>query len=238
MNTPSPPVASAPAPAEQAAPSLDAGAITGKVSFEGAAPAMKTVAMAKEAPCAEAHKSNPQHEETVVANPNKTLRYVVVYLKSGVEGSKAPSSAPVTLDQKTCWYRPHVLAVMAGQPLNVINSDPSVLHNIHFMPKLNTPLNFGQPGPAPGAPPPTRQVVFSKPEMIPVRCDVHAWMRAVVAVLPNPYFAVTDEKGAFKIENVPPGTYTLEAWHEKYGTKTAQVKVGPKETKTVSLAFK
>lgn len=235
---PSSPAPSTQAPSAPAEVSADAGTITGKVSFSGGAPSMKVVSMAKEASCAAAHKASPQKEETVVVNPNKTLRYVVVYLKSGVTGTPAAPGAPVMLDQKTCWYNPHVLAVMAGQPINVTNSDSGVLHNIHFMPKQNTPQNFGQPGPAPGAPPPSRTVSFSKPEMIPVKCDVHAWMHAYVAVLPNPYSAVTDESGSFTIKNVPPGKYTVEAWHEKYGTQDASVTVGKKETKTVSFSFK
>lgn len=221
-----------------AAPPADAATITGKVSFAGAAPAMKVISMVKEKSCDLAHKSNPQHEETVVVNPNKTLRYVFVYVKSGLTGNNFAMPAPVTLDQKTCWYHPHVLGVMTGQTINVINSDAGVLHNIHFMPKLNTPLNFGQPGPAPGGTPPSRSISFTKPEMIPVKCDVHSWMHAWVAVTDSPYFAVTDDKGMFTIQGLPPGTYTLEAWQEKYGTQDIKVTVGKKEKKTVNFSIK
>ena len=239
--TPAPPVATTPspmtAPPAPAPPSADAGTIKGKATFQGGLPSMKTVSMAKESACAMQTKTKPQHQETVVVNPNKTLRYVVVYIDKGAPESTA-SLPPVKMDQKVCWYRPHVVGVKVGQTLNVTNSDSGVLHNIHFMPKLNTPFNFSQPGPAPGAPPPVRTVVFLKSEMIPVKCDVHAWMHAIVAVLPSSYFGVTDETGSFEIRNVPPGNYTLEAWHEKYGTQKMDVKVGPKETKTVSFTFK
>lgn len=231
---PAPP-ATAPAPATV---SEDAGSITGKVSFSGAAPSMKMISMVKEKSCDEAHKAKPQHEETVVVNPNKTLRYVVVYIKDGLKGKSFTPPAPVTLDQKTCWYSPHVVGVMTGQTINVINSDSGVLHNIHFMPKMNPPLNFGQPGPAPGGTPPSRTVVFNKAEVIPVKCDVHAWMHAWVAVADNPFIAVTDDSGTFTLKDVPPGTYTIEAWHEKYGTQDMKVTVGKKAKKTVNFNFK
>ncbi len=238
--TPAPATSESAAPVAEApaAPSPDAATITGKVSFQGAAPSMKTVSMSKESSCDSAHKAKPQHEETVVVNPNKTLRYVFVYVKSGANAANAAPPAPLTLDQKTCWYTPHLLGVMVGQTINVVNSDSGVLHNIHFMPKSNPPLNFGQPGPAPGATPPSRSVVFHKAEIIPVKCDVHSWMHAVVAVSDNPYFGVTDETGNFKITGLPPGSYTLTAWHEKYGTQDIQVKVGKKEKKTVNFTLK
>lgn len=239
-NAPAPGAPQAPMPTPQPMKiSPDSAAITGKVSFQGAAPAMRAVSMEKEKTCATAHANKPQREETVAVNPNKTLQYVVVYVKSGLPTNATFSPPPpVTLDQKTCWYTPHVTAVMTGQTINVINSDPGVLHNIHFMPRMNTPLNFGQPGPAPGASPPSRAAVFQKPEFIPVKCDVHSWMHAYVGVISNPFFAVTDSKGEYAIKGLPPGQYTLEAWQEKYGTQDLPVVVKAKEKKTLNFTFR
>ena len=120
-----------------------------------------------------------------------------------------------------------------GQPLVILNSDPT-LHNIHAMPKGNTEFNTGQP--IQGM---KTMHTFDKPEvMVPFKCDVHGWMNAYVGVLDHPYFAVTGPDGSFTLKGLPPGTYTIEAWHEKLGTQTTQVTLGAKETKDANFTFK
>ncbi|HEY3052503.1 MAG TPA: carboxypeptidase regulatory-like domain-containing protein, partial [Thermoanaerobaculia bacterium] len=121
-----------------------------------------------------------------------------------------------------------------GQPLQIKNSD-ATLHNIHALPNVNSQFNEGQPVQGMVS---TKK--FDKPEIVPfrIKCDVHGWMKAFMAVLPHPYHSVSAMNGTFTIGNLPPGTYTLTAWHEKYGTQEQQVVVGPKESKQVTFTFK
>jgi len=138
----------------------------------------------------------------------------------------------VLLDQQKCWYTPRVLGVRVGQPVSIRNSDP-LLHNVATHSKINTPFNMGEP---------LQNVSFNRTfstreVMVPVRCDVHAWMNAWIGVLDHPYFGTTGPSGQVDLKNVPPGTYTIEAWHETLGTKTAQVTLGAKESKDVSITF-
>jgi plastocyanin len=209
------------------------GTITGKVLFDGTtAPEVKQIDMAADGACA-AKNPNAVAEDIVVKNG--AVEYVFVYLKDGqtTEGSKKIDSfkwdapAEAKLDQNGCHYVPHVIAVQVGQKLNVTNSDPTT-HNVNVQPKNNDPFNTAQ---GQNAPPIT--ATFKRAEvLIPVKCNQHPWMKAWIGVLKHPFFAVTKEDGTFEIKNVPPGTYTLEAWHEKFGTKTAQIKVDSKGTVT------
>lgn len=204
--------------------------VSGKVFFNGIPPKMKLITMPKEPFCDKARRHHPIREEFVIVNPNKTLRNVVVFISAGIKRKKFPERPPVVLDQANCWFKPHILAVMAGQTVKAINNDPGVLHNFHFMCRVNPPLNFSEPGEPKGGMFPVRNVIFRKPEMIPLICDIHPWMNAVVAVMPNPYYKVTKEDGTFSISELPAGTYTLEAWHEKYGAirKKITLKSGEK----------
>ena len=139
----------------------------------------------------------------------------------------------VVLDQKGCQYWPHVNAIQVGQTLEIKNSDPT-LHNVHALAKVNKEFNEGQP--VQGM---VSKKVFTKPEeVIKFKCDVHGWMNSWMAVLTHPFHGVSDASGAFTIANLPPGTYTLVAWHEKYGKQEQQVTVGPKESKSVTFTFK
>ena len=229
----------APAPATPAAApaapidAATAGEITGTVAFDGTAPAKVRIHMDAVPACTQTNKEAVFSEEVVV-NDNKTLKNVFIYVKDGL-GSRTfpPPSEPVLIDQKGCWYHPHVLGVMAGQKLDIKNSDPTN-HNIHPMPTANREFNQSQP---PGAPDLMQD--FARPEvMIPVKCNVHPWMKAYIGVVANPFYAVTDDKGAFSIKGLPPGDYTIEAWQEKYGTQDQKVTVGAKESKTVTFNFK
>jgi hypothetical protein len=137
------------------------------------------------------------------------------------------------IDQKACHYVPHVFGVRVGQTVEIVNSDPT-LHNIHAMPKGNQEFNNGQPIQGMKM----THTFTAKEVMVPFKCDVHGWMNAYVGVMDNPYFAVTDANGKFEMKNLPPGTYTIEAWHEKLGTTTQSVTIAAKESKDVTFTFK
>jgi plastocyanin len=158
---------------------------------------------------------------------------VFVYVKDGLGNLKFPvPTTPLVLDQKGCQYRPHVFGVQAGQPIEILNSD-ATLHNIHAWPQANQEFNMGQ---ALQGMKDTH--TFTTQEiMVPFRCDVHRWMNSFVGVVAHPFFAVTGADGAFSLKGLPPGTYTIEAWHEKFGTKTASVTIGAKESKDVAFTF-
>ena len=210
-----------------------AGSITGTVRLDGTPPRMKVINMAAEPACAKDHSSTPAMTQDVVPGENGTLQNVVVYLQGDFSQYKFDEpQSPVTIDQKGCMYEPHVLALRTGQTLDVVNSDP-VTHNIHPVPKDNREWNQSQP---PGSSPIMQS--FAREEVaIPVKCNVHPWMKAYIAVLGNPYFEVTGKDGSFDLKDVPPGTYKLIAWHELYGTQEQDVTIGPKESKTITLTF-
>jgi plastocyanin len=170
----------------------------------------------------------------VVVNANGTLANVFVYVKAGLPAGAtypAPTTA-VVLDQNGCRYHPHVLGVMVGQNLEILNSDP-VLHNIKAKAVKNRPFNVSQPSAGMKT-----MRTFAAPEvMVALECNVHGWMNAFLGVLPHPFFAVTGTDGSFEIKGLPPGTYTIEAWHEKYGTQSATVTVAGATPKTQDFTF-
>jgi hypothetical protein len=178
--------------------------------------------------------STPVFPQTVVAGKNGALANAVVYVKSGLGNYHFdPPAHPVVLDQKECMYEPHVVALMVNQPLEIRNDDLTI-HNVHLVPKTNAQWNRSQ---TPGSPPLVTS--FAKPELaISVECNVHPWMRSYMFVFNHPYYAVTSTPGTFDLKNLPPGTYTIEVWQEKYGTQDQTVTVGAKESKTISFAFK
>ena len=210
-----------------------AGTITGTIHFEGAAPKRIAIDMAQDPACAYAGKT-PNLTEQYVVQDGK-LANVFLYVQSGL-GAKiyAPPTTPVVLDQKGCRYVPHVIGVMAGQPVEFRNSDPT-MHNVHPAPSApgNQEFDISQP-PMDG----TQQHVFAKPElMIPVRCNNHPWMEAFINVAANPFFAVSDADGHFEIKGLPPGTYTIAAVHEKLASKSIQVTVPAKATVQADFTF-
>ena len=210
-----------------------AATITGKIALEGEAPKAARLNLGADEDCKAMH-DGPIYSEQVVVNDDQTLKNVFVWVKNGLEGKQFPvPSEKVAIDQQGCIYVPHVVGAMVGQTVSVTNSDPT-LHNVHPLPRSNAEWNKSQ---AAGAGP--IEQTFSKPElMIPVKCNIHPWMRAYVNVSPNPFFAVTGDDGSFEISGLPPGTYTIEAAQEKYGTQTIEVTAGEGETKDVSLTFK
>src|SRR3989454_5185434 len=208
------------------------GTITGKVKFTGTKPAMPMIDMTEEATC-KAKYTMPPHEETAVVNANGTLANVFVYVRTGLPaGASYPKPAtPVGLDQTGGHYVPHVFGIMMGQTLQIKNSD-GILHNIKAKGTKNRPFNISQPSVM------TSDRTFTAQEvMVPLECNVHGWMHAWVGVLPHPFYAVSGRDGSFTIKGLPPGTYTIEAWHEKYGTQTATVTVAVGAPKTRDFTF-
>jgi len=226
------------APAATATPgktvdSATAGEVTGSVKLEGTAPKMKAINMAAEPACTKA-RTTPAASEEVVTGEGGSLANVVVYIKSGLEDYSFPApTAAVQIVQQGCQYHAHVVAMQVGQNVDVVNNDQTT-HNIHPIPTENREWNESQP---PGSAPIEKS--FARPEVaIPVKCNVHPWMKAYMAVLPNPYFQVTGTDGKFDLKNLPPGTYTVVAWHELYKTDPQTITIGAKETKNVTFTFK
>ena len=206
--------------------------ISGTVTFDGTPPAPAKIAMDADPVCQMQHGAHAQAEDVSVANG--LLKNVLVYVKEGLGGATfAAPSTPARLNQQGCWYEPHVLALQAGQPLEIVNSD-GTLHNVNAKPTQNQPFNVAQPVQGMKT---TKK--FDKPELgIKIKCNVHPWMHAYVHVLAHPFFSVTGENGAFALKGLPAGTYTVEAWHEQLGTATQTVTVGAGETKALTFIFK
>lgn len=219
----------APTPIDQST----VGSISGKISFTGTKPAPKVIHMDTEPACVQAN-SGPVYTQELEVNANGTLKEVFVAVTDGLGDRtfEVPKTA-VTLDQKGCVYHPHVIGLVAGQQLQILNSDGTT-HNIHPMPKNNPEWNTSMP---PKARPLEKK--FNRAEMmIPVKCNVHPWMKAYLGVMKHPYFSVAGDDGTFEIKGLPPGDYTITAWQEKLGTQTMKVTVGPKEAKTADFTFK
>ena len=208
--------------------------VTGKVVFDGAKPTPKTLDMSAVPACMNAHKT-PAKSEEVVVNDNGTLMNAFVWVKAGLPADKTwqVPTTPVALTQQGCMYTPHVVGAMAGQNLDIKNSDPTN-HNIHPMPTTNQDWNESQP---PGAP--DKMQSFPRQEvLIPVKCNIHPWMKAYIGVVSHPFFAVTGADGTFSIKGLPPGTYTIEVVHEKFGNSEQQITVGAKDSKTLDFTIK
>ena len=208
------------------------GVITGSVRFRGLPPPMPVLDMSGSPGCRPAG-APPVHDPAVVVNRNGTLRWAFVYISKGLKGWVFdPPSRPADLVQQGCQFRPHVLGLMAGQPLRVMTRD-RVPHNVHAAPRHNPPWNISM---LPGAAPVLEY--FNHPEvMIPVECNVHSWMHAFIGVVNNPYFAVTGRRGGFQLRNVPPGHYTLAVWQQRYGFRRQEVDVLPRQHVRVVFTY-
>ena len=208
-----------------------AATIVGRVIFEGTPPANPAVKISGDPNFARANPDGLTVENYLVADGG--LDNVFVHVKDGL-GNYAfdPPTEAVKIEQQGCRYVPHVIGARVGQAVEIGNGDQT-MHNVHSLPNTNGEFNLAQ----------SRQgqknvQTFTVPEvMIPLKCDLHSWMRAYVGVVEHPYFAVTAEGGKFELKNLPPGTYTVEAWHEKAGTRTQQVTIGPKETKEIGFSY-
>ena len=207
-----------------------AGSIAGRIRFEGQAPAPVEVNTESDPYCG---KQGVVRTETIVVGDGGALQNVFVYVKDGLGDRVFPvPTAPVVLDQKGCRYVPHVLGIQVGQPFEILSSD-NTLHNVHAMPEQNREFNKAHQ--EAGI---KHTHVFGATEvMVPFKCDVHKWMNAYVGVLDHPYYAVSGADGSFELKGLPPGTYTIEAWHEKLGTQTQTVTIGEKQAGEASFTF-
>ncbi len=207
------------------------GAIAGKVSFSGTASPTLKVKLSADPKCAAMHKDGLARQAVRVTEGG--LADALVYVKSGIGTSYSAPAEPLLLDQIGCDYRPHMVVLMAGQPLKIRNSDDT-LHNIHARPAVNKEFNIGQPRKGMEV---TR--TLEKPElMIPTGCDVHPWMRAYVSVLPHPFFSVTREDGSYEIGALPDGEFEVEAVHSQLKSVTGRVSVKDGKPSTLDLTFK
>jgi plastocyanin len=208
-----------------------AGNVTGHVTLQGTAPANEPIKTKSDPNC-----KVPIATQSYVVARDGALANVFVYVKDGLGNRVFPPPADtVVLGQKNCQYEPHVLGIQVGQTLDIVSSDPT-LHNVHGGTRdtSNREFNYGQP--IPGV---KNQHSFSTKEVLyPFSCDVHKWMGAFIGIVDHPFYAVTSADGTFSLKGLPPGTYTIEAWHEKLGTQTQTVTVGAKETKDVAFTFK
>lgn len=228
----SPAPSMAPAPGGKRVDAATAGSITGRITFTGQPPKAAILRMGNDTACVATAGPNPQ-SEAVLVGADGGLKNVFVRITDNLDEYTfdMPAGA-VTLDQKGCVYAPRVFGVRVGQPIEILNSDATV-HNVHALPMQNQEFNESQP----------RQgmrtsKIFTVPEvMVRFKCDFHGWMAAYVGVMAHPFFAVTDASGAFSLTGLPPGTYTIEAWHETFGTRTQQVTIAPGGTQTIALAF-
>lgn len=209
-----------------------AASIVGVVKYEGAAPKFKEIKMDAD-PLCQAQHSGPVYPQTLVLGEGNTMANVFVRIKSGLPTQQYPAPAePVVLNQQGCFYEPHVFGVMVGQPVKILNPD-GTLHNVHAMGKINPEFNLAMPKFRTET-----TKVFDKPEfMFAFKCDVHPWMLAWGAVMSHPFFSTTKQDGKFTIDNLPAGTYEIEAWHEKLGTQTASVTLADGEAKEISFTF-
>jgi plastocyanin len=216
------------------APALGGSSITGTVTFDGEAPALKPLDMTAEAVCHEKHGGKPAPNEALVLGPGKTMGNIMVWVSKGLPAEKtypAPET-PVVLDQDGCVYKPHVMGIMVGQTYRILNSD-GILHNIHTLSKINPTLNRGQPATVK-----EMTTSFPRPEnMFQVKCDVHPWMIAYIGVFTHPFFSVTSTDGKFAISGLDAGTYEITAWHERLGTQTASIAVAANDTRTHDFTF-
>jgi len=214
--------------ADAAAP----GSLKGIAKFEGATLKPARIDMSSDPNCAKSH-STPATTEDLVIDANGGLANVIVYVSDGLgDRTFEPPQQPAVIEQKGCQYKPHVIALQTNQKLDVVNDDPTT-HNIHPMPNNNREWNKSQPHGL------AIEEAFPREEIaIPVKCNLHPWMRGYIAVFKHPYFVVTDKDGSFDLKGLPAGTYTIKAWHEKLGTQTQKITVGTSETKVVDFVFK
>jgi plastocyanin len=179
-------------------------------------------------------KAGQQVTRTYVTGNGGTLQNVFVYVKDGLGSLQFPVPAtPVVLDQKGCMYEPRVLGIQVGQTLEILSSD-NILHNVHAMPQQNREFNKATQM----AGLKLTHVFSTKEVMVPFKCDVHRWMNAWVGVLDHPFHSVSGSDGGFELTGVPPGTYTIEAWHEALGTQTQTITIGAQETRDMTFTFR
>ena len=205
------------------------GTIVGHVRLTGPAPANTVIRMGGDPRCSRAAGGRRITQDVVLKSADGGLANVFVTLQGSFKA--APSSQPVTIDQKGCVYVPRVVGAQVGQTLQITNSDATG-HNVHSLSKGNV-FNVSQPKQGMV----NRFQLKSDELVMRIRCDFHSWMISYVAIVPHPYFSVSGMDGAFTIQRVPAGRHTIQAWHEAYGRLTKTVEVKPGQTVTVDLGY-
>jgi plastocyanin len=221
-------------PARQPTP-LDlstTGTISGQVLFQGPVPEQAVLQLGGWSECAAQHPEGLPRAGDVLVNDGK-LQNAVIYVKEGL-GDRvfAVPTEPVVSDQKGCVFLPRVMSAQVDQPIRFVNSDP-IAHNVHGVSNTSQDWNFSL-----GVKGASRTITLEKPEaMIEIKCDIHPWMRAYLGVFDHPYFVLSAPDGSFTLGNLPPGVYTIEAWHERFGTRSQQVSLGEREQRTITITF-
>ena len=224
-------------PAIALAPAVDpstVATVSGQVVIDGTPPAAEVIRLDGDPKCVTLAKGEERRTEYVAVGPGHSLRNAFVYVKEGLPARLYPiPSAPAVLDQQQCRYVPRVLGIQVGQQLVIRNSDP-LLHNVRAEGQINQPFDVGTPIQGMEI----KRTFSTREVMVPFKCNVHQWMNAYVGVLEHPFFAVTDDSGRFSIPQLPPGSYTIEVWHERLGTQTQQVTVAARDAKDVTFTYK
>jgi plastocyanin len=218
-----------PAPAPVQGP--DRGSIAGHVSLVGTPPGNRVIRMGMDPACGEAVGDRVVTEEGVVATREGDLANVFVRLAGDFSPTPPPAN-PVQIDQTGCMYTPHVVGVQVGQTVEVHNGDDAA-HNLHATSRQGNGFNVGQP---------VSDLVYRfQPEaeefMMLLGCDIHRWMSSYIGIVSHPYFSVSSGDGTFSIANVPPGTYTIHAWHETFGDRATSVEVRAGEAAMVDFSY-
>jgi plastocyanin len=214
-----------------AAQTAKGGVIKGHIRFEGKHPGNAIIRMGLDPLCNRMNAGKRVVQETVLASVDGSLANVFIRLQGSFPATPVPSE-PVTIDQRGCVYEPRVVGVRVGQVLQVRNSD-NLLHNVHSLSARGNTFNVSEPKAGM-----VQQFRMKDEEvMFRIKCDIHSWMTAFVGVVSNPYFARSDIAGVFQIANIPPGTYTLQAWHERFGSLTQTVRVRGGATTDVQLSY-
>jgi len=204
------------------------GAIKGKVVFTGPMPPPKKVDVTIDQYVC----GNAKDAEDLLLSPQKEIRNAVVWLENPPANAAVPAlPQKAEMDQAKCVFVPHIVLVATGGTVDFLNSD-RLLHNIHTTPKINPSINRTQPKDR------TIPFTFEKPDIVRINCDLHSWMQGWVVVAPHPYYAITGADGQFAFDNLPPGQYKLQVWHERLGTLPVSVTVGDQQPARVTVEMK
>jgi hypothetical protein len=204
--------------------------LTGKITLKGTPPPEVTIPF--DPSCGKFHAEKVTTHLYLVG-PGGEFGDVFVYVKEGAKPSAAPAE-PVVLDQEGCLYSPYVFGLQTNQKLIIKNSDPGILHNVHVIPNPKSGNKESNQAQLKG-----QEIVktFDNPEvLLHFKCDVHRWMHAYAGVVDNPYYSVSAKDGTFKIANLPPGKYVIEAYHRKAGRQTKEITVTD-QNQTLDFTF-